>query len=102
MSTCWLDGVRVIGKTGERLVPVTPNIMAMVRAQGGHSHAVWVGDKGTLTISGIQRIVREAMIRAGIRPPKLGPHALRHTFAVQYITGGGISCRCRRYSDTPI
>ena len=42
-----------------------------------------------MTVSGLQQAVRKAMVRAGLRPPKLGPHMLRHTFARKYLVNGG-------------
>ena len=82
------DGVIVNGKTGERLVPLSPGVRAMLEEQGDRD-VVWVGRDGAMNASGISRAVKRVMKRAGIQPPKLGPHALRHTFAVRYLTAGG-------------
>ena len=38
---------------------------------------------------GLQQIVRRNMRNAGFKPPKIGPHTLRHTFGMQYILRGG-------------
>ena len=83
-----IDGVIVNGKSGERLVPLSPGVRAMLEEQGD-KHSVWLGRNGTMNERGIARAVKRVMVRAGIQPPKLGPHALRHTFAVRYLTSGG-------------
>ena len=82
------NGLTVCGKVGQRIVPVSPGIYDLLHRQGDGDH-VWVGQKGPLTASGLQQIVRRTMRRAGFQPPKIGPHALRHTFGVQWMLGGG-------------
>ena len=82
------NSIRVTGKVGDRIVPISPRVRALVKRQGD-SRSVWIGSQGPLTISGLQRIVRLTMLSAGFSPPKIGPHTLRHTFALQYIVNGG-------------
>ncbi len=82
------DGIRVSGKTGDRIVPISPEVLTLVERQGDQG-VVWIGLRGPMTVSGLQNIVRRCMRRAGFLPPKLGPHTLRHTFGMQYILNGG-------------
>ena len=79
------DGCRVSGKTGDREVPLTPQVLTMLR-NIGDEESVWVGHQGIMTTSGLQQAVRRLMRSAGVRG---GPHLLRHTFAVHYLKGGG-------------
>lgn len=62
-----------------------------MRARARHKHArssaLWLGIKGAMTNSGIQRIVRERGRSAGIAD--LHPHKLRHTFAHSWLAQGG-------------
>ena len=82
-------GLRVKGKTGERIVPITPGVADLVVAQGDE-RGVWIGHQGEMTTSGLQQVVRRAMKTAGFGSrEKIGPHTLRHTFGVQYIMNGG-------------
>ena len=81
-------GVRVSGKTGDRLVPISPGVLDLVNRQGDNQY-IWVGRQGRLGEWRLARVVKNLMIDAGIKSSKLGPHTLRHTFAVQYITKGG-------------
>ena len=81
----WLT---VNGKVGERRVPITPGVYDLLSKQGDEQF-VWVGQRGPLTRWGCQDAVRHSMLQAGFRPPKIGPHTLRHTFGVHYIMNGG-------------
>lgn len=88
----WTDvqpgAVRVDGKTGQRVVPVSPNVLQLLLGLGDGDH-IWVGRKGPLTWSGVNQAVRRALYRAGISGSKSGPHMLRHTFGTAYIRDGG-------------
>ena len=78
----------VSGKTGDRVVPISPRVYELLIRQGS-GEDVWVGREGRLTRWGLILVVRKTMDRAGFRPPKIGPHTLRHTFALQWILKGG-------------
>ena len=82
------EWVRISGKTGDRVVPISPRVFELVSRQGD-DRGVWIGSRGRLTAAGLQLIVRKCMKRAGHKPPKIGPHMLRHTFGLQYILNGG-------------
>ena len=82
------EGVLVSGKTGDRIVPMSPSVLELVCRQGGEQ-GLWIGSRGRLTDWGLQQIVRRNMRKAGFEPPKIGPHTLRHTFGMQYILKGG-------------
>ena len=82
-------GLRVRGKTGERIVPVSPGVAELIKVQGDE-RGMWIGHQGELTRSGLQQIVRRLMRAAGLgNREKIGPHTLRHTFGVLYIMNGG-------------
>ena len=78
----------VYGKSGARAVPVSPHIRDKLLSLGDEVH-IWLGRRGPLTSTGLQPIVKRPMRHAGLKPPKLGPHTLRHTFATMYIIAGG-------------
>lgn len=83
------DGVlRVSGKTGPRLVRASPQVLELLRGLG-QGRLLWLGRRGPLTRSGVELAVRRVLRQAHIRPPKAGPHVLRHTFATWYIAQGG-------------
>ena len=82
------DGILVSGKIGDRIVPISQNVLELLEEQGDE-RGLWIGGQGRLTGWGLQQIVRRIMRHAGFRPPKIGPHTLRHTFGVQYILNGG-------------
>ena len=83
----------VNGKTGERQVPVSPAVLDMIWNQVSGDD-VWSSMKGgRLTRRGVQLTLSRLISDAGIqrtRPgQRIGPHALRHTFATWYIRRGG-------------
>ena len=82
------EGVLVSGKTGDRIVPMTPSVLDLVNRQGDEQ-GLWVGMRGRLTDWGLQQIVRRNMRKAGFEPPKIGPHTLRDTFGTHYVLNGG-------------
>jgi len=82
-STVHLDG-----KTGRREVPISQEVRRLLLALGDGDR-LWVGRKGPLTRSGVELRFRRVLARAGISPPKAGPHVLRHTFGRLYIKNGG-------------
>ena len=89
------EGVLVSGKTGDRMVPMSPDVMKLVRSQGDE-RGLWVGMRGRLTDWGLQQVVRRNMRKAGFETPKIGPHTLRHTFGMHYILKGGDVFSLRR------
>jgi site-specific recombinase XerD len=88
--------IRVIGKgSRERPVPIgNKTIRALDRYlrarrthRDAHSSALWLGARGPMGPSGIQQMLRR---RAGeARIDHLTPHMFRHTFAHQWLSGGG-------------
>lgn len=87
--------VSVSGKTGAHDVPVTPKTLRLLEALrpagAGPDDFVFLqmGRANPLTYSGIYQVVHEAMKRAGLGGPKLGPHTFRHTMADIYLARGG-------------
>jgi hypothetical protein len=74
----------VDGKVGTRPVPLSAAVEAALR-----SHLPWTGQRGELTRSGLQQVVRRAMARAGISGRRSSAHTIRHSFARQYLLAGG-------------
>lgn len=85
------SSIRVSGKTGDRVVPILPHVYDLVSRQGD-ARGLWKsrgGHRGYLGTWGLKTVVRRWMRRAGFKPPKIGPHTLRHTFGTQYMLNGG-------------
>ncbi|MBC8276213.1 MAG: tyrosine-type recombinase/integrase [Chloroflexi bacterium] len=84
--------VVVDGKTGQRFAFITDEtrwlLLNLVDSNKGSDH-VFLGQRGPLSTSGIYRIVSKYLKAAGIAPPKMGPHRLRHAFGKNYILNGG-------------
>jgi site-specific recombinase XerD len=76
------------GKTGDRLVPISPEVKRLMLGLGDGVH-IWMGKKGPLSRSGVMQAYRRMFRRSGLTGPKRGPHALRHTFGTTYIANGG-------------
>ena len=93
-----LDGgiLRVLGKgRRERVLAIgRKTVRAMdryMRARARHSAAgetcLWLGRKGRLSDTGILQMFRRRGAEVGI--PHLHPHQMRHSFAHQWLAGGG-------------
>lgn len=82
--------IRVDGKTGERLVPISPQVQALLRLlhRDGDDGAVFTGKRGPLTYQGVYKAVRKACARAGLSGRRLSPHTLRHTNGTLMVSAG--------------
>ena len=78
----------VDGKTGQRRVPLTPQVRELLMQVGDGEH-LWIGKRGPMTTWGVNQAYRTLFARAGIQGRKVGPHTLRHTFATLYYRDGG-------------
>ncbi|MCB0967376.1 MAG: tyrosine-type recombinase/integrase [Ilumatobacter sp.] len=83
-----VETFRVLGKGGrERSVTLLPQpaeaLDRYLRARRKHaersSPALWLGEKGPLTDSGLRQMLERRSASAGIR--RVNPHLFRHTFA---------------------
>ena len=78
-----------------RLVPLghraVEDLDRYLRERRRHPHAeasrLWLGPKGPLSESGIAQMLKRRGRRAGI--DSVHPHRFRHTFAHQWLAGGG-------------
>ncbi len=86
----------VMGKARRaRALPLSPKPMKAldryVRARARHpAHDLewlWLGGKGRLSASGIRQMLWRRSEQAGIE--RVHPHRLRHSFAHQFLAGGG-------------
>lgn len=87
------DHIRVAGKRGERIVPITPQTRdRLLSLQGSRpsDSAVFTRDDGhPLTYWGLRKIVDTAFKKAGITGVKVCPYTLRHSFAGDFLARGG-------------
>jgi integrase len=91
-----LKGAR--GATEGRIVPLSPAtaraLVAYLRVRRGHrlaaSAALWLGtrNRGAMTGSGLYRMLHRRAEEAGY-DPAVHPHQFRHTFAHDWLDGGG-------------
>lgn len=88
--------MRVLGKgRRERVLPLGAKAVKAldryVRSRASHPHAkssaLWLGQKGPMTDSGIHQVVKRRGEEAGIG--KIHPHQFRHTFAHNWLASGG-------------
>jgi integrase/recombinase XerC len=62
---------------------------AVERARlNGHCAALFIGEQGALTSSGVYQLVKDVARRAGLGDC-VAPHKLRHSFATEYLNAGG-------------
>lgn len=84
--------MKVRGKGAkERLVPlgakVQDELARYLRGRASADGALFLSASGTpLTDAGVYQIIKRLAKRAGV---KVSPHALRHTFATNYLMNGG-------------
>lgn len=76
----------------ERLVPLSPRLLAVLRAYWReHRPATWLfpGIKATLALTDgtVQRICKRTARRAGLSK-RISPHTLRHSFATHLLEAG--------------
>lgn len=50
---------------------------------------VFLGERGPLTPSGVQTMLKTVAKRAGVTGVRASPHTMRHTFSKQYLKQGG-------------
>lgn len=88
--------VFVVGKGNKaRAVPIGARTVKALdrykRVRGQHPDAalphLWLGRHGPMTQSGVQQMLRRRATEAGL--PHLNPHQFRHTFAHEWLAGGG-------------
>lgn len=83
------------GKTGERLVPLKPEVRgALLALKNGRKDTdpIFWNDHLNCPIRtepSFLNIVRKAFEKAGIKGKRASPHTLRHTFARNWIANGG-------------
>jgi site-specific recombinase XerD len=94
------DPVRVVGKGGrERALPFGPRtalaldcyLRARSRHRLAHLDALWLSQRGALTISGLRDLLDRRARQAGI--PDLHPHMFRHSFAHEWLSAGALGDR---------
>ena len=90
------DSLTVDGKTGPRVVPVTSRARRLLDCLGDGTH-LWTGkaDK-PMSRAAVQSSIRRIFRRAKIKGQKIGPHVLRHTFAVNYLQNGGSTAHLQK------
>ena len=71
-------------KTGQAL---TRYLRERTKHPHASSNALWLGSRGSMTVSGIRRVVRVRGEQAGLKG--LHPHMLRHIFAHRWLSAGG-------------
>jgi integrase len=89
------DYLTLRGKTGTRIVPVSPSTgealarYLRVRAAAPQSGVpgLWIGPKGRLSDSGVAQVLARRCQQAGL--PRLNPHRFRHTFSHTFRAAGG-------------
>lgn len=73
------------GKDGPRRVPASSRALRALQATGAAPGAPYFPGGARA----LQSRIRYAIARAGITPPRAGPHTLRATFASRWLASGG-------------
>lgn len=87
-------GIKVMGKGAkERMVTLSKAASWILRiwvAKHPGKPSDWLvkGERGRLTVSGVEQLVRRVASRAGLNK-RVTPHRIRHTFATHYLQHGG-------------
>lgn len=90
----WQDGIiSVRGKTDYGTVPIDRKTMQILKRYITHSRKatiqnVFVYCNKPLNVQGLSRLIHRIAERAGIERP-IGPHAMRHKFASEFIEQNG-------------
>ena len=80
--------ITMVGKTGVRTVPISPEVEAVLRELASPAGDIWWDEKGPLSKAQISYRYRRLARRAGIKGGKIGPRTLRHTFATWWLRNG--------------
>lgn len=81
--------VTVRGKTGQRRVPIQPTTVRTILPIAPLTGPLFRFNGRPVVARSLMHRIRRLMLRAGITGRKIGPHTLRHTFATEYLRGGG-------------
>lgn len=89
------DFLTLTGKTGTRVVPVSPStgeaLSRWLRVRKAHPRAalphLWLGTKGRLGPTGVAQLLRRRCEMAGV--DHINPHRFRHTWAHTFRAEGG-------------
>lgn len=88
------EAVHVMGKGRKaRQVPISPDLAEELRGVGDHRHIWTTAGGGPMSAASVKTVYKRAFARAGVRG---GAHALRHTFATEYLRAGGDIYRLSR------
>lgn len=86
--------VRLKGKTGERIVPISDITYRLLTAlqpedSTDQQRHIFLGKRGALKYEGIYKLVRRLCNLAGIDGKRCSPHTFRHTFGTVYAAAEG-------------
>lgn len=88
------DHLKVSGKRGERVVPITPELrdmLCLLQDSRSEDSPIFVNERNGhyLTVWGLRKVVKQAFNVAGITGVKPTPYTLRHSFAGDFLARGG-------------
>ena len=81
------EGVLVKGKTGERIIEISPHVRDNLRnlIPGNSGPIFWSRTHQPLSTDAVYRMVSKYLAQIGITSGKRGPHMLRHTMGRLYM-----------------